>query len=149
MCISAWFEQKDPQSNPIQSDTTQKRGEDPSHHTSIKRRAMATTAAATTTAAASEEAAAPAPAPAPAPADEEAAFEAFATCNFARALRLALAELLLGDDAESEGADGAAVAVSEAAVAEGVPLILMPGTPACSVALTEACSRCVLSPHVC
>ena len=112
---------------------------------------MATAASATTTAAASEEAAAPAPAPAPraAPHDEEAAFEAFATCDFARALRLARAELLLGEgeDAESrsesgEGEDGPGVSEG-AAEGGGVPLVPIPGTSACSVALTEACSRCV------
>lgn len=106
---------------------------------------MATAASATTTTTA--------PAPPAAPHDEEAAFEAFATCDFARALRLALAELLLGegedDDSGSgsesgEGEDGPAGVAEGAAEGGAVPLIPMPGTtPACSVALTEACSRCV------
>ena len=111
---------------------------------------MATTAAAAATA---TQAAPPAPAPAPsepaapAPAqDEEAVFEAFATCDFAQALHLALSELGGSGAVSEEDGAAAAAAVSEdgaAAAPEGTVPLSLPGAPTCGAALTEACSRCV------
>lgn len=69
----------------------------------------------------------------------DAAFEAFATCDFASASQLALAELRQSQ--QSSRLEETPLSPSRRV--GGVPLPALPGASKATVALTEACSRCV------